>query len=302
MLAGQRLLGESDAVCRYDWQRSRNPRDRRTTESGERIMLQGKRPPILSATERDGVRAAGRFNGQLLDFVRPHIQPGTTTSELDKLVYTYTMDHGHTPACLGYMGFPKSCCTSVNEVVCHGIPGDYRLRDGDIVNLDLTTNVDGWLGDQSETFLIGRVSDEARRLTQCAFDCLYLAIGAIRPGGRVADIGRVIVEHAHEQGFSVVREYVGHGIGRQFHQEPTVPHYPSRQAFRDFLYPGVCFTIEPMINAGSRETMLDSHDGWTVRTRDGKPSAQFEHTILMTESGPEILTPTQLGPAPGHRF
>ena len=265
-------------------------------------MLYGQRNLRLSKTERDAMRAAGRFNAQMMDFVRPNVRPGTTTGELDKLVYTYTREHGHEPACLGYQGFPKSCCTSINEVVCHGIPSDYVLTDGDIVNIDVTSIVDGWLGDQSETFLIGEVSDQARAVTQCALDCLYLGIDAIRPGGRVSDIGRAVTTHAHDLGFSVVREYVGHGIGRKFHQEPSVPHYPTRQAYRDRIEAGMCFTIEPMINVGTRETTLDPSDGWTVRTRDGKLSAQFEHTILMTEKGPEVLTPTNDGPGRGHRF
>ncbi|MCA9262756.1 MAG: type I methionyl aminopeptidase [Planctomycetales bacterium] len=265
-------------------------------------MLQGKHEIILVEQERDAMREAGRFNAQLLDFVRPHIQPGVTTGDLDKLVFEYTQDHGHTPACLGYRGFPKSCCTSVNEVICHGIPGPYVLREGDILNLDVTTVVNGWLGDQSETFLLGQVNDEAKRVVQCAFDCLYLAIAAIQPASRVAEIGRAIVTEANARNLSVVREYVGHGIGRRFHQEPSIPHYPNRQAHIDRLLPGMCFTIEPMINAGTRATVLDRRDNWTVRTRDGRVSAQFEHTILMTEDGPEILTTTQHGPQEGHVF
>lgn len=265
-------------------------------------MLYGQRNLKLSETERDAMRLAGHFNAQLMDFIRPQVKPGVTTGELDTLIYTYTRDHGHEPACLGYQGFPRSCCTSLNEVVCHGIPGDVLLREGDIVNIDVTTIVDGWLGDQSETFLIGEVSDQAREVTQCAFDCLYLGIDAIRPGGRVSDIGRAITDEAHARGLSVVREYVGHGIGRKFHQEPSIPHYPTRQAYRDRIEPGMCFTIEPMINLGTRETVLDDADGWTVRTRDGKLSAQFEHTLLMTEDGPEMLTPTEHGPRRGHRF
>jgi methionyl aminopeptidase len=265
-------------------------------------MLHPRREFHLTAAQRDAMRAAGRFNAELMDYVRPHLRPGVRTEEIDRLVHEYTIGHGHQPACLGYQGFPKSCCTSVNEVVCHGIPGPYELQPGDIVNLDLTSIVDGWLGDQSETFLIGEVSDEVRRVVQCAFDCLYLGIQAIKPGGRVADIGRAIVTAAHAQGFSVVREYVGHGIGRRFHQEPSIPHYPTRQSQQDRILPGMCFTIEPMINVGRHETVLDRSDGWTVRTRDGSLSAQFEHTILMTEEGPEVLTRTRLGPQRGDRF
>jgi methionyl aminopeptidase len=187
-------------------------------------------------------------------------------------------------------------------VICHGIPCDYALQSGDIVNVDITTIVDGWHGDQSETFLIGEVNDEARALTQCAFDCLHAAIDALSPGCRVAVIGDAITSIAQERDFTIVREYVGHGLGRRFHQEPSVPHYPTRQSRQDVIHPGTCFTIEPMVNAGKRYTALDRSDGWTVRTRDGKLSAQFEHTMLMTEEGPEILTLTQDGPQAGHQF
>jgi methionyl aminopeptidase len=265
-------------------------------------MLQGQRRLILGETERDAMRQACRFNAQVMDFIRPYVRAGITTAQIDRLIYEYTRDHGHDVACLGYHGFPKSCCTSVNEVVCHGIPSDYRLAPGDIVNLDITSIVDGWYGDQSETFVIGPASSTAVAVTQAAFDCLHLAIDAIRPGSRVAEIGRAIVKHARELGYSVVREYVGHGIGRRFHQDPSIPHYPNRQAMADRVEPGMCFTIEPMLNVGTRHTVLDRRDGWTVRTRDGMLSAQFEHTILMTETGPEILTRTQSGPQVGHCF
>jgi methionyl aminopeptidase len=248
------------------------------------------------------MRAAGKFNAQLMDHVRPHIKQGISTEEIDQLVHEYTVRHGHVPACLEYQRFPKSCCTSVNDVICHGIPDDYVLQSGDIVNVDLTTIVDGWHGDQSETFLIGQVDDEARRVTQCAFDCLWAAIRAIEPGCLISVIGDTIVNIAEKQNFSVVREYVGHGLGRRFHQEPSIPHYPTRQSRQERIYPGVCFTIEPMINAGRRYTALDKQDGWTVRTRDRQLSAQFEHTIMMTEEGPEVLTLTKNGPAEGHQF
>lgn len=265
-------------------------------------MLYGQRNLRITEIERDAMRQASRFNAQLMDYIRPFVCEGVETQELDRLIVKYTHDHGHKCACLGYQGFPKSCCISVNDVICHGIPDNRKLLDGDIVNVDITTIVDGWLGDQSETFLIGRVSDEAIRVTQVAFDCLNAAINAVKPGGRVADIGRAIVRRAHDDGFSVVREYVGHGIGQRFHQEPSIPHYPNRQSYLDRLHPGMCFTIEPMINSGKKETSLDKSDGWTVRTKDGSLSAQFEHTILMTESGPEILTVTKDGPQAGHRF
>lgn len=266
------------------------------------LMLHTPRAPKLGKYERAAMRAAGRFNAELLDTVRQHIRPGITTAEIDAIVHEYTVGHGHTPAPLGYQGFPKSCCTSVNEVICHGIPGPYVLQEGDIVNVDVTTIVDGWHGDQSETFLVGEVSDTARAVTQCAFDCLYAAIDALTPGCTVSTIGEVITRIATERGFSVVREYIGHGLGRQFHQEPSIPHVPTSQSRRDRLRPGVAFTIEPMINAGQRYTELDASDGWTVRTRDRSLSAQFEHTILMTEEGPEVLTLTQHGPRRGHQF
>ena len=265
-------------------------------------MLRGKRELYLVDFERDAMREAGAFNAQLMDFIRPHVRAGMTTAGIDRLIHEYTLDHRHRPACLGYQGFPKSCCTSVNEVVCHGIPGDYELQDGDIVNIDVTSIVNGWIGDSSETFLIGNVSDEAREVTQCALDCLYLGIDALSPGCRVAEIGRAITAEANRFGYGVVREYVGHGIGRRFHQEPSIPHYPNRQAHIDRIHPGMCFTVEPMINLGTRETVLDRSDGWTVRTKDGKLSAQFEHTILMTEDGPELLTLTQNGPDRDFRF
>jgi len=265
-------------------------------------MLHGQRRLQLAKAEREAMRNAGRFNAQLMDFVRDQIQPGVTTGEIDRLVDEYTRDHGHVPAPFRYEGFPKSCCTSINEVICHGIPGEYALQEGDIMNLDVTSVVDGWHGDSSETFLIGEVSDDARAVVQCSFDCLYLAIDALRPGCRVSEIGDAVVKRANRCSFSVVREFVGHGVGRQFHQEPTIPHYPTRQSRRDRLPPGVCFTIEPMINIGARRGITSKQDNWTVRTEDNSLSAQFEHTILMTENGPEIVTQTKSGPGRGDRF
>jgi methionyl aminopeptidase len=265
-------------------------------------MLKKQKKLILSEENQEAMRRAGRVNGELMDFLRPHVKAGVTTLSIDALAHQWTIEHGHKPATLGYQNYPKSCCTSINDVICHGIPDSYELKDGDIVNVDITTIVDGWHGDQSETFLIGEVSEEKRAVTQCAFDCLYAAIDALTPGCCVSVIGETVVPEAHRRGFSVVREYVGHGLGRQFHLDPSVPHFPNRQSRIDRLYPGMCFTVEPMINGGSRYTRSDKVDGWTVRTKDGHPSAQFEHSILMTEEGPEILTMTQNGPKKGFKF
>ena len=266
----------------------------------------GRIPLYNTEAEREGLRAAARFNARLMDELRSHVAPGVTTGDLDRIAYRFTMDHGQTPACLGYPGdvvpFPKSICASVNEVVCHGVPDDTELVPGDIVNVDLTTIVDGWHGDQSEMFMIGDVSEQARQLVQVAFDSLYKGIAVIEPGGLACDIARVIHRYARARGFEVVREYQGHGIGREFHQDPGIPHVPPRRDPGTKIEPGTCFTIEPMINVGTWRTVRDASDGWTVRTRDGKLSAQWEHTILMTEEGPEILTLTENGPKSGHVF
>ncbi len=259
-------------------------------------------PQYNTDEERDGLRAAGHFNAELLDFLRPHVQSGITTDQLDAKAEEFTRDHGHIPACLGYNGYPKTICSSLNDVVCHGIPNDRELRNGDIVNIDCTTIVDGWFGDQSETFLIGEVSADAKRITQGAFDALWIGIHAVHPFCAVIEIGKAITKFAREQGFGVVENYQGHGIGRKFHQEPGIPHVPFRRSRSDILVPGVSFTIEPMLNLGAAGTKPPLDDGWTVLTEDGSLSAQFEHHILMTEEGPEILTLTKNGPKEGHRF
>lgn len=268
----------------------------------EAMQMASRERVLLNEHQRELMRNACRFNAQLMDYVRTQVKEGVTTGEIDRMVHEYTLDHGHIPACLGYRGYPKSLCASVNDVVCHGIPGAYPLKNGDIVNIDLTSIVDGWFGDQSETFIIGTCTPEARLLTQVAFDCLYIGIDAIRPFGRVSDIGRAIEQHAHSYRFSVVREYQGHGIGQQFHLDPGIPHYVVKGAPSAAILPGMCFTVEPMINAGTWKTVTDKRDNWTVRTYDRRLSAQFEHTILVTENGPEILTLTQNGPQRGHKF
>lgn len=261
-----------------------------------------RNPLLLDEPEREAMRRACAFNASLLDHMRPHVRAGITTAEIDRIAHEYTLDHGHTPACLGYRGYPKTICTSINEVICHGIPEERELVDGDIVNVDCTTIVDGWHGDQSETFLIGDVADEARALVQVTFDSLYLGINALTPGCSINEIGRAITRYAHDHGYSVVRDYQGHGIGRKFHQKPDVLHHPDPGLEAVKLPAGICFTVEPMLNLGTADTDLDAKDGWTVRTKDRRLSAQFEHTVLMTETGPEIMTWTKHGPRPGHQF
>lgn len=261
-----------------------------------------QRKLLLGHEGRELMRRAGKFNAQLMDMVREQMKPGITTGQIDELIHAYTLDHGHTPATLGYLGYTKSCCTSINDVICHGIPDNTVLREGDIVNVDITSVVNGWHGDQSETYLIGQCTEDAVKVTQAAFDCMHLAIDALSPGCTVSTIGDAIVAEAHRRGYSVVREYVGHGLGAAFHQPPNIPHFPDRKSKQQRLLPGMCFTVEPMVNEGTRFTSLDKKDGWTVRTRDRKLSAQFEHSVLMTEEGPEILTLTTNGPQKGHRF
>ncbi|MCB9738453.1 MAG: type I methionyl aminopeptidase [Deltaproteobacteria bacterium] len=278
----------------------------RADEAGKSAPPQQRRlapsPLQLDEEGREGMRRAGKFNAQVMDFIRDHVRAGIRTDALDQLVHDYTLEHGAIPATLGYNGYPKSCCISRNEIVCHGIPNDAELRDGDIVNIDLTSIVDGWYGDQSETFLVGAVDEKARALVEATFESMWLGIDAAKPAGRVVEIGRAISKFAHEKGYSVVRDYQGHGIGRVFHQEPGIPHFPDYELGQFVLLPGICFTVEPMINVGDYRTELDRKDGWTVYTKDRSLSAQFEHTVLMTEDGPEILTLTERGPRRGHDF
>jgi methionyl aminopeptidase len=305
--AQNRVLGPNDAC----WCGSGRKFKKCHMGREERAIQQpaaSRNPLILDEAERNGMRKAARVNAELLDTVRDMIRPGLSTAEINSHVHAWTIARGHTPATLGYRNrrglpdFPSSCCTSPNHVVCHGIPGDYVIQDGDIINVDLTTIVDGWHGDQSETFMVGAVSDDALELVQCSFDSMWAAIDAIKPYSKVIEIGRVISQMAKQRGFSVVKEYQGHGVGRLFHQKPHIPHFPDAVHGQAVIEPGMCFTIEPMINAGTWKTVLDRRDGWTVYTADGKLSAQFEHTILMTESGPEVMTLTKRGPKRGHKF
>ena len=224
------------------------------------------------------------------DLIQKEIKEGMSTAVIDKLVYDYTVGHGAIPAPLNYEGFPKSVCTSINEVVCHGIPSEKEiLRDGDIINVDVSTILDGYYSDASRMFMIGNVSPEKQKLVQVAKECLEIGMKAAKPFGFVGDIGNAIQKHAEKNGFSVVRDLCGHGVGLEFHEEPEVCHF-GRKGTGMLLVPGMVFTIEPMINMGTWKVFIDEEDGWTVITEDELPSAQWEHTFLMTETGLEILT------------
>jgi methionyl aminopeptidase len=241
--------------------------------------------------ELEGMRVAGRLAAEVLEMIAPYVQPGVTTGELDRICHDYIVaTQKAIPAPLNYKGFPKSICTSVNEVICHGIPSDSRkLKNGDIINVDITVIKDGWHGDTSQMFAVGTVAPHAERLMTITQECLYRALAIVKPGATLGDIGHVIQQHAEASYYSVVREYCGHGIGKIFHEEPQVLHY-GRPGTGLVLEPGMTFTIEPMINAGKRHTKLNTRDGWTVSTRDGRLSAQWEHTIAVTESGCEVFT------------
>ncbi|MBI5137539.1 MAG: type I methionyl aminopeptidase [Nitrospirae bacterium] len=243
---------------------------------------------IKTPEEIEKMRATCRLAAQVLEYIAPHVRAGITTGELNDLCDQYIRDNGAIPAPLNYYGFPKSICTSVNEVVCHGIPGRQRLKEGDIVNVDITTILDGYHGDTSKTYRIGKVDARAEKIDRVAYQALALGIGAVVPGAALGDIGHAIQTYVEAEGCSVVREYCGHGIGRQFHEEPQVLHYgkPGR-GLR--LKPGMTFTVEPMVNIGKRDIKV-LQDNWTVVTQDGSLSGQYEHTVLVTESGVEVLT------------
>ncbi len=244
---------------------------------------------IKTPTEIQKMRVAGRLAAEVLEVVAPHVQAGVTTAELDRICHDHIVRvQGAVPAPLNYHGFPKSICTSVNQQVCHGIPGDRVLRGGDIVNIDVTVIKDGYYGDTSQMFLIGEVSVQARRVSQVSRECLLLGLAEVRAGASLRTIGRVIQRHAEANGCSVVREYCGHGIGREFHEDPQVLHYDDPKTSL-VLQPGMTFTIEPMLNAGKRQVKV-LPDGWTVVTKDHSLSAQWEHTVLVTPEGYEVLT------------
>lgn len=245
---------------------------------------------IKTPEQIEGIRRSGAVNTGVLDLVAKEIKAGMSTAEIDRLVYDYTVAHGAVPAPLNYEGFPKSVCTSINEVVCHGIPSeDEILQEGDIINVDVSTILDGYYSDASRMFIIGKTTPEKEKLVRVTKECLEIGMRAAKPFGFVGDIGNAIQRHAEKNGFSVVRDLCGHGVGLAFHEEPEVLHF-GRKGTGMLLVPGMVFTIEPMINMGSWHVFIDEDDGWTVVTEDEKPSAQWEHTFLMTENGLEILT------------
>ncbi len=267
------------------------------TEMDKTIMAwenRGKLVPtrqlIKTPAQIEGIRRAGVLNTAVLDYVSERIHAGMATEEINTLVHTFTLEHGGIPAPLNYEGFPKSVCTSVNEVVCHGIPSeDEILEEGDIVNVDVTTILDGYYADASRMFVIGNTSSEKQKLVNVAKECLEIGIAVCKPYCFVGDIGNAIAKHAHRNGFTVVRDLCGHGVGLEFHEEPDILHY-GKKGSGMLLVPGMVFTIEPMINMGEWQVFVDEEDGWTVVTEDEQPSAQWEHTLVMTETGVEILT------------
>jgi methionyl aminopeptidase len=252
-----------------------------------------KLPPrkVLRTPEQlEGIRESAKINTALLDYLTENIHEGMSTQEIDDMVFTFTTDHGAIPAPLNYEGYPKSVCTSINDVVCHGIPSPHEfLRDGDIVNVDVSTIYKGYFSDASRMFMIGNVSEEARRLVQVTKECMEIGIAKAQPWARLGDVGAAIQEHAEKNGYSVVRDLCGHGVGVKFHEEPDVNHF-GRKGTGTLILPGMTFTIEPMINAGKYQVLVDADDDWTIFTKDGSLSAQWENMILITETGNEILS------------
>jgi methionyl aminopeptidase len=263
---------------------------------------------IKGAEDIEGMRIAGRLASEVLDMLAAHVRPGITTLELDRIAHDHMVGvQGGVPATLnyqppGYPPYPASLCTSINDQVCHGIPDERPLKNGDIVNVDVTVIKDGWHGDNSRMYIVGEASIAARRLCQITYEAMWKGIVKVRPGARLGDIGHAIQTYAENAGYSVVREFCGHGVGARFHEEPQVLHY-GRPGTLEELVPGMIFTIEPMINAGRREIKEDRkgnrpYDGWTIVTKDRSLSAQWEHTVLVTDTGYEVLTLSAGSPAP----
>ena len=273
------------------------PKGAPLTEMDKKIMfyedrghLVPTRKLIKTPEQIEGIKASGVINTGVLDLVEKEIKAGMSTAQIDKLVYEYTCDHGAIPAPLNYEGFPKSVCTSINEVVCHGIPSEEEiLEEGDIINVDVSTILNGYYSDASRMFIIGKTTPEKEKLVRVAKECLEIGMKVAKPYCFVGDIGHAIERHAKKNGFSVVRDLCGHGVGLEFHEDPEVFHF-GRPGTGMLLVPGMVFTIEPMINMGTWKVFIDSDDGWTVVTDDELPSAQWEHTFLMTEKGLKILT------------
>ncbi len=273
------------------------PKGQEPTELDKKVMyyqnkgyLVPRRNLVLNQEQIAGIKESGKINTAVLDLVAEKICAGMSTEQIDRLVYDFTIKHDATPACLGYQGFPKSCCTSINEVVCHGIPSeDEILQEGDIINVDVTTIYKGYFADASRMFIIGKTTPEKENLVKVAKECLEIGIQNAKPFGLVGEIGNAVQKHAHANGYKVVRDLCGHGVGLKFHDDPEVLHYGKKQSGM-LLVPGMCFTIEPMINTGTYKVFIDEENGWTVYPEDELPSAQWEHTLLMTENGPEIIT------------
>lgn len=263
-------------------------------EKLKRLEAQGFQVPprsiIKTKEQLEGIKSSAKINNAVLDLVAQNIREGMSTEEIDKLVHDYTIAQGAIPATLGFEGYPKSVCTSINDEVCHGIPSEHIiLKSGDILNVDVSTIFNGYYSDASRMFMIGEVSQEARKLVQVSKECLDKGIEAAKPWGFLDDIGAAIQEHAEKHGYSVVRDFGGHGIGLEFHEEPFVAHY-GKKGQGMILVPGMVFTIEPMINEGSYEIVIDADDDWTVFTEDGSLSSQWEHMVLVTEEGIEIVS------------
>lgn len=264
--------------------------DKKVLMFQEQGCLVPSRKLIKTPEQIEGIRRSGLITTGALDLVEREIRAGMSTQEINDLVHEYTISHGGIPAPLNYEGFPKSVCTSINEVVCHGIPSEYEiLEEGDIINVDVTTILDGYYSDASRMFIIGKTSQENQKLVDVAKECLQIGMQAAKPYGFVGDIGYAIQQYAKKNGFSVVRDLSGHGVGLEFHEEPDIDHY-GRKGTGMLLVPGMVFTIEPMINMGDWHVFVDEDDDWTVVTEDELPSAQWEHTFVMTENGLEILT------------
>ena len=275
--------GKKYTVCHADF-------DEKLAElksKGEKV------PPhslIKTPAQLEGIRKAGKLNTEILDMVAENIHAGMSTEDINKLVHEYTIAHGGIPAPLNYCGFPKSVCTSVNDVICHGIPSpDEILQDGDIINVDVTTILDGYYADASRMFCIGQVSDEAKKLVEVTKESVDLALAEVKPWGHLGDIGEIISKHVYAHGYTVLHDIGGHGVGNDFHEEPYVCHI-GKKGTGMLLVPGMVFTIEPMVNEGEEDFFQDEENGWTIYTEDGSLSAQWEYTVAITEDGVEVIT------------